>query len=63
MSLMDAAEFVLWAVLNFLFWKKELHRRFPAMWGYLALHLASMPILLFLEDVPRVVESIQRRLG
>jgi len=46
MSLMSVAEFVLWAVLGFLFWKK-LHRRFPAMGAYLALRVASMPPLLF----------------
>jgi hypothetical protein len=45
---MCEVEFALWAVISFFFWKKGLHRRFPAMGGYLALHLASMPILLFL---------------
>jgi hypothetical protein len=44
---MNVAEFALWAVLVFLFWKKNLHRRFPAMGGYLALRLASAPFLLF----------------
>jgi len=47
MSLMSVAEFALWAVLGFLFWKKKLHRRFPAMGAYLALRVASMPVLLF----------------
>jgi hypothetical protein len=46
MSAMSVAEFTLWAVLGFLFWKKELHRRFPAMSVYLALRLGSMPLLL-----------------
>ncbi|MGA8042033.1 MAG: hypothetical protein WCA37_04455 [Terracidiphilus sp.] len=46
MSLMSATEFVLWAVAAFIFWKKGLHRRFPAMSKYLALRLGSMPILL-----------------
>ncbi|MGB7548808.1 MAG: hypothetical protein WBM14_13740, partial [Terracidiphilus sp.] len=48
MSLMSAAEFMLWAVLAFLFWKKELYRRFPAMGTYLALRVAAMPVLLVL---------------
>jgi len=48
MSVMSAVEFVLWAVLAFLFWNKKLHRRFPAMNAYLALRVASMPILLIL---------------
>lgn len=47
MSLMNVTEFALWAVLGFLFWTKNLHRRFPAMGGYLALHVASAPFLLF----------------
>src|ERR1039457_2646785 len=47
MSLMSVAEFALWAVLGFLFWAKKLHRRFPAMGGYLALRVASMPLLIF----------------
>jgi hypothetical protein len=46
--LMDAAEFILWAALGLLIWKKKLHHRFPAMGGYVALHLASMPALLLL---------------
>ena len=46
MSLMSAAEFLLWAVIGFLFWRRGLHRRFPAMSTYLALRLASMPGLL-----------------
>jgi hypothetical protein len=47
MSLMSVAEFALWALLGLLFWKKKLHRRFPAMGAYLALRIASMPVLLF----------------
>jgi hypothetical protein len=46
MSLMSVAEFALWAVLGLLFWKKKLHRRFPAMGVYLALRIVSMPVLL-----------------
>ena len=48
MSLMSATEFLLWAVFGFLFWKKGLHRRFPAMNAYLVLRLSSMPVLLLL---------------
>ena len=48
MSLMSVAEFALWAVLGFLFWTKKLHHRFPAMGWYLAMHVGSAPVLLFL---------------
>jgi len=46
MSLMTAAEFVLWATLGYVFWTKSLQKRFPAMSAYLALHVISMPVLL-----------------
>jgi hypothetical protein len=46
MSLMSVAEFGLWAALGFLFWRKNLHRRFPSMSAYLALRIVSMPVLL-----------------
>jgi hypothetical protein len=48
MSLMSVVEFALWATLGFLFWKKGLHKRFPALSVYLALHVGSMPVLLCL---------------
>ncbi len=48
MSVMSAVEFVLWTLLGFLFWKNKLYRRFPVMGNYLALHVASMPVLLVL---------------
>jgi hypothetical protein len=48
MSTMSAVEFLLWCALAVLFWKKQLYRRFPAMGAYLALHVASTPILLSL---------------
>jgi hypothetical protein len=47
MSLMSVAEFALWVVLGFLFWTKKLHHRFPAMGGYMALRVASIPPLVF----------------
>jgi hypothetical protein len=46
MSLMSVVEFALWATLGFLFWKKGLHKRFPALNIYLALRIGSMPVLL-----------------
>jgi len=55
MALMTGTEFVLWAVLAFLFWKRKLNRRFPSMGSYLALHAASSPILfllLYLQTQP-----------
>jgi hypothetical protein len=48
MSAMSTAEFLLWCMLAFLFWKKQLYRRFPAMAAYLALHAVSTPFLLSL---------------
>jgi hypothetical protein len=47
MSMMNVIEFTLWVTLGYLFLKKSLHRRFPAMGTYLALHVASAPVLLF----------------
>lgn len=46
MSAMSVAEFLLWATLAFLFWKRDLLRRFPAMASYVVLHLLSTPFLL-----------------
>ncbi len=46
MSAMSAAEFVLWAALAFLFWKKGLYRRFPATSAYLTLRAVSTVLLL-----------------
>jgi len=48
MAVMSGAEFLLWATLAFLFWKRKLHRRFPAMASYLALHVAASPVFLAL---------------
>jgi hypothetical protein len=48
MTTMSAVEFLLSATLGFLFWKKELHRRFPAMGWYLALRVVSTPVLTLL---------------
>ena len=46
MSAMSVAEFLLWATLGFLFWKKGLQERFPALNIYLLLRVGSMPVLL-----------------
>jgi hypothetical protein len=48
MTMMSAAEFLLSVVLGCVFWKKGMHRRFPAMGAYLALRVVSAPVLLFL---------------
>lgn len=55
MSVLSSAEFLLWAGLGFLFWKKGLGTRFPAMAGYLALHVIATPfllLLLYLQTLP-----------
>jgi hypothetical protein len=46
MSVMSVAEFVLWAVLAYFFWTKKLHKRFPAMGGYLGYRLCANCLLL-----------------
>jgi hypothetical protein len=48
MSVLALAEFLLSALLAFMFWKKSLHRRFPAMGTYLALRVVSIPVLSLL---------------
>jgi len=45
MSIMSTAEFLLSAALGFVFWQRGLHKRFPAMAGYLGLRVASTPVL------------------
>ena len=55
MTAMSMAEFGLWATLGFLFWKKGLQPRFPAMGAYLALHIVSTPALgavLYIQAQP-----------
>jgi hypothetical protein len=46
MSFLTMTEFALWCLLAFLFWRKKLSRRFPAMGAYLTLRVVSSPILL-----------------
>jgi hypothetical protein len=48
MAVMSGAEFLLWAVLGYVFWTRNLRRRFPAMNSYLLLRVGSMPVLLLL---------------
>ena len=55
--MMGAVEFLLSAVLGFLFWKKKLQRRFPAMGIYLALRVVSMPVLLLLFSGDSIIRS------
>jgi hypothetical protein len=43
---MCVAEAILWIALIFLFWKKKLYVRFPAMTAYLGLHVLTSPLLL-----------------
>lgn len=45
---MSAVEFLLWSAIGVVFWRKALHRRFPATSSYLALHIASLPAFLWL---------------
>lgn len=46
MLTMCGAEFLLWLALGFFFWRRALHRRFPAVGAYLGLHIVSFPLLL-----------------
>jgi hypothetical protein len=48
MTVMGVVEFLLVAVVAFLFWRRKLQRRFPAMSAYLALRVASAPVLALL---------------
>jgi hypothetical protein len=59
MTVMSTAEFLLSASLGFLFWKKGLQRRFPAMGTYLALRVASAPVLslLLMGQTGRLIAS------
>src|SRR5579862_935562 len=46
MSALSVIEFSLWALVGFLFWKRKMYTRFPYMGAYLALRVASMPMLV-----------------
>jgi hypothetical protein len=48
MSLMTTAEFLLAVLLGAVFWKRGLHRRFPAMGAYLGLRVVASLVLSIL---------------
>ena len=48
MSAMSVTEFLLWSTLAFVFWRKGLQKRFPALNVYFLLRVCSMPVLLAL---------------
>lgn len=48
MLTMCGAEFLLWAALSLFYLRKALHRRFPAVGAYLGLHVASLPVFLWI---------------
>jgi hypothetical protein len=54
---MSAAEFLLVAVVSFLFWKRKLQQRFPAMSAYLGLRLASAPVFFLLLAINKATPS------
>jgi hypothetical protein len=60
---MSAIEFLLVAIVAFLFWKRKLQRRFPAMGAYLALRVASAPILFLLLLMNQRVHSLASSLA
>src|ERR1700691_1310406 len=59
MTMMSAAEFLLSATLGLMFWKKALHRRFPATGAYLVLRVVSTPALwlLILGQTGRLIPT------
>lgn len=59
MTAMSGVELLLVAVIAFMFWRRGLHRRYPAMGAYLALRLVSAPAfsLLLLGQSGRMVAS------
>jgi hypothetical protein len=60
MSVMSTSEFLLSVVLGAIFWKRGLHRRFPAMGAYLALRVASVLVLaiLFMGRSGRLIATL-----
>jgi hypothetical protein len=59
MTAMTGVELLLVAVIAFFFWRRGLHRRYPAMGAYLALRLVSAPAfsLLLLGKSGRMVAT------
>jgi hypothetical protein len=54
MSIMNGTEFAVWVALALLFGRKKLSRRFPALGSYLALRVASAPVLFLLLHGNRI---------
>jgi hypothetical protein len=61
MTILSGAEFAASALLAFLFWKKGLQRRFPAMGAYLLLRVISTPVfsLLLLVQTEHLINDHQ----
>jgi hypothetical protein len=57
MSMMGVVEFLLTATLAFLFWKRKLNAKFPAMGLYLILRVVSTPVGLVLLNGNNIVRS------
>jgi hypothetical protein len=61
MTAMTVVEFVLIAAIAVMFWRRGLHRRYPAMGAYLALRLVWAPVasLLLLAQSGKLVETAE----
>jgi len=61
MTAMTGVEMLLIAVIAFMFWRRGLHRRYPAMGTYLALKLVSAPVfsLLLLGQSGRIAATAE----
>ena len=59
MTALTGVELLLIAAIAFMFWRRGLHRRYPAMGAYLALRLVSAPVfsLLLLGQSGRMVAT------
>jgi hypothetical protein len=58
MSMMGVVEFLLTATLAFLFWRRKLNAKFPAMGYYLALRVVSTPVGLALFTIHEKTNSL-----
>ncbi|MDR3723504.1 MAG: hypothetical protein P4K83_03335 [Terracidiphilus sp.] len=54
---MSLLEFFLTVMLGLLFWRRKLHKRFPAMGSYMALKVAAVPVLFLLLNGDRLVRA------
>jgi hypothetical protein len=57
MLTMSLLECLLTLALGLLFWRKKLHKRFPAMSCYLALKVSSVPVLYLLLNGNRLIRT------